>query len=54
MLLQKVGLVSEYAVRENIELCNPKDGHDAVTAGRVGLRVCCNREYKILSQNRWA
>ena len=39
MLLQLVGLVSEYAVTENIELCNRKDGHDAVTAGRVCLSL---------------
>ena len=48
MLLQQVGMVLEYAVTENIELRNRKDGHDAVTAGRAGLRVCCNREYRTL------
>ena len=48
MLLQQVGLVSEYAVTENIELCKRTDGCDAVTVGRVGLTVFCNREYKIL------
>ena len=41
--LQQVGLVSEYAVTENIELCNRKDGHDAVTAGRVGLSLLKQR-----------
>ena len=43
MLLQQVGLVSEYAVTENIELFNRKDGHDAVTAGRVGLSLLKQR-----------
>ena len=45
MLIQQVGLLSEYAVTENLKLCNRKNGHDAVTAGRAGLRVCCNGEY---------
>ena len=48
MLLQQVGLVSEDAVTENKELCKRKDGHDAVTVGRVGLIECCNREYRTL------
>ena len=48
MLLQQVGLVSEYTVTENIELCKITDGREAVTVGRVGLRVCCNGEYRTL------
>ena len=47
-LLKLVGLVSQNAVTENIELCKTTDGREAVTVGRVGLRVCCNGEYRTL------
>ena len=49
MLLQKVVLVSEYAVTEKIDFFyNRTDGHHAVTVGRVGLTECSNREYIFL------
>ena len=48
MLLQKVVLVSEYAVTEKIDIYNRTDGHHAVTVGRVGLTECSNREYIFL------
>ena len=38
-LLQLVGLVSQNAVTENIELYSRKDGHEAVAAGRVVLSL---------------
>ena len=48
MLLQKVVLVSEYAITEKIDFCNRTDGHEAVIVGSVGLTVFCNRENRIL------
>ena len=45
-------MVSGYAVTENIDFCNKTDGNDTTTVGRVGLTVCCSREYRIVLQNR--